>query len=485
MSQPSSSAAWIESDLKTDHGVDQHPAARLVPDWHGRYQARRRRRRSDPMLARYLAAMAVVSVLGVALLLAFLLLKDLRESDRLYSESASLEATVAIDDILDEVAATIEDVAPSLSMYDAQTELETAIARRQARRDVFSTLDGSPVAGLVLVNALGEVLLEVGDPHRVNVNNWTKLPLEPAATILDRQIVFLSPDTGQGLQSLLILPDRERAVIAFIDDGLMTEALTRPFEAISRVYLYDGSGRILAASRGSEVVDAVVPQAQEARTLTQARYGAMTFRSGNTTKEQGQAVSRPAGEPNLYVTAIPRPITVTRFFVEKGHLLLVGIAMSLLMISLLIYVIQTEWKKHDRRANYGEDLVARSEIAADIMGAGIIDWRVENGVVSYSEGWQRLFAEGASTEDEEIFDWVEKLHPDCQAQARENYEALLEGRIFEIEHELKVRRRDGEYVTVRERGRARLDAAGTAIRIVLVQRLSRGETVRSERSTAS
>lgn len=57
--------------------------------------------------------------------------------------------------------------------------------------------------------------------------------------------------------------------------------------------------------------------------------------------------------------------------------------------------------------------------------------------------------------------------------ARENYEALIAGRIFEVEHELKVRRRDGDYITVRERGRARMNARGSATRVVLVQRLAR------------
>ena len=145
-------------------------------------------------------------------------------------------------------------------------------------------------------------------------------------------------------------------------------------------------------------------------------------------------------------------------------------------MGLLLYVIQTEWRKHDRRANLDEDIVARSEIAADIMGAGIIDWRVSDAVVSYSEGWHRLFSEGAPTEDEEIFDWIDKLHPQCRALARENYEALIEGRVFEIEHEIKVRRRDGEYTTIRERGRSRLNVYGAATRVVLVQRLSRGES---------
>ncbi|MCR9194846.1 MAG: PAS domain-containing protein [Hyphomonas sp.] len=474
MSPSSSSSALAPSGPDLNADSRRNARAQLVPEWHGRYQARRGRRRSDPRLLRALTAMAVVSIVGAAILLAFLLLQDLRQTDRLHAESATLEATVAIEDLLGEVAETLEDIAPNLSAYSANPDDMTAASRRQSRRDVFAALDDSPITGLALVNSLGAVLLETGDAQRGNMTTWTKLPLEPSAKLLNQQMAFLAPETGQGVQALFGLPGQDRAVVALIEEKLLADALTPRSDAIRSVYLSDGAGRVLAASRGSDAIVSIGSAPRSARPRMATEHSAVSVKAGSEIRNHGQAATRPTGEPGLYVTAIPKTITVARFFASVGHLLLAGIAFALMTISLLLYVIQTEWKKHDRRANLDEDVVARSEIAADIMGAGIIDWRVTDAVVSYSEGWQRLFSDGAPTEDEEIFDWIDKLHPDCRSLARENYEALIAGRIFEVEHELKVRRRDGDYITVRERGRARMNAQGSATRVVLVQRLARG-----------
>lgn len=475
MSFSSSSQTVPQHAQASSHAViSQHPAARLVPGWHGRYQARRGRRRSDPRLTKYLWAMAISAIVGAAVLLAFLLLQELQHSDRLHAEAASLEASVAMDRILEEVADTIEDAAPALNNVSNRPDAVTPETRRQSRREIFAKLSDSPIAGLVLVDGRGDVVLETGDAQRVNLTNRTNLPLEPYARLLDQKMTILSPETDLGLQALFMLPDGEHAAIALIDEAFLIDALAPRFDPINRVYLYDEFGRILAVSRGRDAVDEIEDQ-PGARLLIQHRDTKVRA-GGGAMAHHGQAVSRPVSKPGLHVIAIPRTITLARFLGTMGHLLAAGIAFSLLTIGLLLYVIQAEWRKHDRRANLDEDVVARSEIAADIMGAGIIDWRVADAVVSYSEGWQRLFSEGAPTEDEEIFDWIDKLHPECKALARENYEALIEGRIFEIQHEIKVRRRDGEYVTIRERGRSRLNASGAATRVVLVQRLSRGQS---------
>lgn len=474
MTPPFSSPAVAPLAPEAHRDQRQHPAAQLVPDWHGRYQARRGRRRSDARLLRYLNAMAVAAIIGTALLLSFLLLQDVRETDRLHAETASLEATVAVEDILEEVAATIESVAPALNAYSTDPDVMPAAAQRQSRRDIFTRLADSPVAGLALVDAHGTVLLETGDAERVNLASWTKLPLEPNAWLLEQQVAFLSPETDRGVQALFMLPDRERAIIALIDEMPLADALRPNATSIGQVYLYDDAGRILSAAHGSGRVAGVADPVHRAGGISGAETRVSTLNVEAAFKDRGQAVSRSLNEAGLHIMALPRPITISRFIGAVGHLLLAGIVLAVLTIGLLVYIIQTEWKKHDRRASLDEDVVARAEIAADIMGAGIIDWRVSDAVVSYSEGWQRLFSEGSPTEDEEIFDWIDKLHPDCRSQARENYEALLEGRIFEVEHEIQVRRRDGEYVSVRERGRARMNARGSATRVVLVQRPTRG-----------
>ena len=447
----------------------KHPAAMLVPDWHGRYQARRMRQRSDPKILRFLITMAGAAVIGAAILFSYLLLQDLKQTDHLRAEVASLEVASATNDVLVETEALIRTVAPALAAYSTDPEVMDASTRRQYRRDLFTSMDNSAVVGLVMVNTLGEILFEIGDAERVSVTSWAKLPLEPGSQLLGQRVTFLRSEAGQGVRALFHLLDQDRVIIASIDSRLLTDALTPKTGPVQMIYLHDNAGRILAASKAADPAILVGSRAQRDSQLEQDSYSSVRIRSGDAVSPPVQAATQSVGVSDLRVIATSPPISVARFFGAVGDVLAAGLGLVALTIGFLIYVIHSEWKKHDRRVSFDEDMIARTEIAADIMDAGIIDWRVSDAVISYSEGWQRLFSKGCPTGDEEIFDWIDKLHPDSQKNARENYQDLLEGRVFEVDHEIAVRCRDGDYITVRERGRARLDAAGKASRIVLVQ----------------
>lgn len=454
------------------------PAA-LVPDWHGRYNARRRLRRSDPKLLRSLVIMAVAAMIGAALSLSFLVLQNLKTSDQLHAQVASLEIAAKTTDLFNEAEDVIKNVAPSFQALSEESDQADAATLRQLRRETFAAMEGSPVAGLIMVDALGEVLVEVGDSQRAALANRAKQPLEPNAQVLDDQIAFLKSDGGPGVRAHLRLADTDRTLIALIDPQMLADAMTPRSELIRSAVLYDEAGRVLVAV-GS--VDNPAYMASSPTNDLRLHAGDNTPAAiiGKTGKTgYSQAFSASVGTPGLYVTAMAPAITLTRFFETLGPLLLAGLGLTVLCVGALVYVVQTEWKKLDRRASLDEDIVARSEIAADIMGAGVIDWRVSDGIVSYSEGWQRLFSEDQSTGDEEIFDWIDRLHPEDQDSARENYQNLAEGRVFEIDQVIKVRRRNGRFVTVRERGRARLGPSGSASRVVLVQRNVRGRKDRS------
>ena len=322
-SSSSSLAVSPNAQATSNANGSLHPAARLVPGWHGRYQARRDRRRTDPQISRYLSAMAISSIAGAAVLLAFLLLQELRHSDRLHAEAASLEASFALEDILEDVTETIADVAPALGDVSDHSDAATPEIRRQSRREIFAKLSDSAIAGLVLVNARGDVVLETGDAQRVNLTNWTKLPLEPYAGLLDQQMTILSPETDLGLQALFMLPDREHAAIALIDEAFLIDALTPRSDTINRVYLYDERGRILAVSRGRDEVEEMVAQSA---TRLQIQHREMKVESGGATAPDGQAVRRSVSARGLHIIAIPRTITPARFLGAMGHILAAGIA---------------------------------------------------------------------------------------------------------------------------------------------------------------
>jgi len=452
----SSSAAQLNHQETPDARPRQHPAAALVPDWRGRYQARRSQWRSDPKLLRFVIAISLAGLIGAAVALSYLLLQDLKQADQLRAQVASQQAAVVTQGLMEDTQALVQAVSPLLTIYVADPHGMSASTRREHRREIFAAMDDSPVSGLVMINSLGDVLFEIGDPQTANVALWAKMPLESGAQLLDQQVEFMRPERDQGLQVLFSLPGGEHALSAIVDADSLAAALTPQFSDIKAVYLSDSTGRVLAASIAAERPDRLNAELNQ------------TAATANT-----QSASIALGTPGLQVMAVAAPITMARFLNRFGRVLGASLGLTFLTVGLLIYVIQNEWQKHDRRASLDEDVVARSEIAADIMGAGIIDWRVSDAVISYSEGWQHLFSVGEPTDDEEIYDWIDKLHPDSKDTARANYQALIDGRVFEIEHEIKIRRRDGDYVTVRERGRARMNASGRTSRIVLVQRKTR------------
>ena len=140
----------------------------------------------------------------------------------------------------------------------------------------------------------------------------------------------------------------------------------------------------------------------------------------------------------------------------------------LLALILAISIVQNEWRRHDRRANTSADAVARAEIAADLLDAGVLEWRVADSGLSSSEGWRALFAVGASTAGEDISNWLERLHPDDEARARAAYQGLLDGPGETLNQPLRVRDGSGVYVEVQERARVRRDADGVPVRVVMV-----------------
>lgn len=442
------------------------PAAKLVPEWHGRYQARRESLRSDPALLRFMIGMVIAGLVGAAILMTYFLVQDIKQSDRVQVQVASQRIAMSIEDIMQDVETNLEALSPALTAYSLDADQMSHDERREQRRQIFRMIDDSPIAGLAIFDPLGDVTFEIGKTERSDLPRWVTLPVEPGSQLIDRRIEFVRMENSRAVHALFVLPEEDRFVAAIIDNALLVEALTPEDAALREAYLHDHAGRVLAASDGAvplvsapaglDAADARIESAADPRIDTQASSIALNV-------------------ANLNVTAIAPPITVRRFLHASGGILLSSLGLAALCLGLLIYVIQTEWKKRDRRASLDEDTVARSEIAADILGAGIIDWRVSDAVIAYSEGWQRLFSADLETGDEEIYDWIDKMHPDSQNTARNNYQALLEGQVFEIHHEIAVRRRDGRYTIVRERGRARLDATGRASRIVLVQRKVREE----------
>mgnify|MGYP003627686127 FL=1 len=132
-------------------------------------------------------------------------------------------------------------------------------------------------------------------------------------------------------------------------------------------------------------------------------------------------------------------------------------------------MIQNEWQRKDREVRDADLSSALADITCDLLSAGVIDWSVAEGTVTYSEGWADMFAQGVEPTSEDIFDWIARIHPDDRLEARHVYQRMLEGDESELVHRLRVRMSTGLWVQVVERGRALVGASGTIKRIILVQ----------------
>jgi PAS domain S-box-containing protein len=114
-----------------------------------------------------------------------------------------------------------------------------------------------------------------------------------------------------------------------------------------------------------------------------------------------------------------------------------------------------------------EQLSERLALALDTVGEGLWDWHVTNNSLFLSPAFLRVLDLGPDGLSGTLEDWSSRIHPDDAARVDTALQAHLAGTtpMFEVEYRLK--RRDGSWVWVLDRGRVvKRDANGTALRMV-------------------
>ncbi|MEL6473715.1 MAG: PAS domain-containing protein [Pseudomonadota bacterium] len=431
--------------------VPMRTSAQLLPDWHGRYRARRVRGKSQPAIIRGLLAMAIVGILACCVVLAYALYVELQEKNRLQAVAVNERAAAQMSILLNDGLYTIEEVSDGIRRLGGVGEVSDPGVSRALRRTIVETITGSPVSSAYVIGPQGNIVLDASLSN-VGFERAAAMPIDFDAAQIDRPFEVLPIDGGRVLRVSSPGPESGYRIVGVIEAYALINALAPETGIGFSTVLLDRVDRPLMIVSDGEIVAAGAP-------------GASILADQLTT-----AARAPVQADNLSVQTIPKPITAGQVLSAFGLILLCGVGVAMLFVGIFVYVLQNEWTKHDRRAALDEDAVARSEIAADMMNVGIIDWRVSDAAVFYSEGWQNLFASRGPAADQEIFDWLDRIHPNGRGAVRDTYTALLEGEVFEIDHEIQVRRTRGDYIWVRERGRARLDANGKPRRIILLQR---------------
>ncbi|MDD5329947.1 MAG: PAS domain S-box protein [Sulfuricella sp.] len=121
----------------------------------------------------------------------------------------------------------------------------------------------------------------------------------------------------------------------------------------------------------------------------------------------------------------------------------------------------------------------RLKFALHGSNAGIWDWRMDSGHTYYSPRWKSLlgFAENELLAHAE--EWLKRVHPDDLSRVMELLNAHLGGQSDFFESEHRLRRKDGSYLWVLERGTAIRDQGGVYRMVGALTDISRRKEVES------
>lgn len=107
----------------------------------------------------------------------------------------------------------------------------------------------------------------------------------------------------------------------------------------------------------------------------------------------------------------------------------------------------------------------RYELVLAGAGAGLWDWDVPNHKVLYSPRWKAMrgFAEHEVSDAET--EWSGGIHPEDTPRVMAAVQALSAGQTPVFAEEYRVRRKDGSWIWIADRGIARQDATGRVVRM--------------------
>ncbi|MBX7165860.1 MAG: PAS domain-containing protein [Pirellulales bacterium] len=109
----------------------------------------------------------------------------------------------------------------------------------------------------------------------------------------------------------------------------------------------------------------------------------------------------------------------------------------------------------------------RWQFAIEGAGDGVWDWNIKAGEVVYSRQWKRMLGYAEDEIEGRPDDWAQRVHP---ADVRRVYDALqrhLLGETPHFGHEYRIRRKDGNYIWVLDRGMVIVrDNCGQPIRAI-------------------
>ncbi len=153
--------------------------------------------------------------------------------------------------------------------------------------------------------------------------------------------------------------------------------------------------------------------------------------------------------------ALPAAHDLLAFELSQGLLILAGAGVGILRVWL------------DRAREQERARAERYALAARGSEDGLWDWHVGTDHVFHSERWREIAGERADPAQAgpTPLDFLARVHPEDAPSARAHIEAHLRGESSRYEHAHRIRRSDGSWRWVLERGLATHDADGRPLRM--------------------
>lgn len=430
--------------------------------------------RNDPVLVRALQAITFCGVvLGLLLYAWFAVRSDMASLQRNLTDAAAA-GRVAADAELARLEAAADRTAPLIAGTLGKDV--SAAELREARARVADLLSSTPVTAIAVLDGKGGIISVFGQMPADAAGR-----LAPASNsqragreLLNLELVPVSRLRAAYYQDIVLADGTRVPVVFVLRTGAFRAALDVGAAAGDgwRAALFNLDGEILLSNAAPG--RAFTPQDASLAALAAGWRPVHSDEVMADGRIAGQAdgaflETRSVAGGRLQIAYLgDEPSFLTAIASRKWEfMVLFGASMLALMLALSL--IQNEWRRDDEDREDAFLVLAQARASCDLLDAGVIDWSVSDGRITYSDGWAEMFARSIKPASEEAHEWISRIHPDDENAAREMYQSMLDSTASDIEHCIRIRLPSGQWVQVQERGRMIEGPDGKPARIVLVQ----------------
>ncbi|MDB2562250.1 PAS domain S-box protein [Sulfurimonas sp.] len=111
-------------------------------------------------------------------------------------------------------------------------------------------------------------------------------------------------------------------------------------------------------------------------------------------------------------------------------------------------------------------LTTRLELAFSGNEDGIFDWDIENDSIYYSPSWKQMIGYEDNELENTMNEWEIRVHPDDLQESYKDVEAYLDSKTSIYENQHRLKHKDGSWVWILARGKAKFNEEGKAFRFV-------------------